>query len=414
VSEVVTIAGIAAGGDGVGRLADGRAVFVPRTVPGDAVALRRDVELHKSFARGEVGEIVTAGPARVTPPCPHYVEDHCGGCQLQHLAYDAQLAAKRAIVGDALRRIGKLDLPDPEIVEAIDEWRYRQKISLAVGRPSGHGVGSVIGLHPYGHPAQVFALADCHIADFRLMALWREVRAHAALLPPRLMRLTLRLDRDGRRHVIAESAGAPWQGGALRNALPEPASVVCWWQPVDGAPRVVAGPETGFPATAFEQVNPEMGMLARRWAVEQVGSLGAGSVVWDLYGGVGDTAGLLAARGAQVVSVDADERAVEWARRRGLGGAIRFIAARAEEVLATLPEPHAVVVNPPRAGLHWNVTLRLRERPVARLVYLSCDPATLARDLERLSATYRIAAVRAFDLFPQTAHVESVAVLEGA
>jgi 23S rRNA (uracil1939-C5)-methyltransferase len=190
--------------------------------------------------------------------------------------------------------------------------------------------------------------------------------------------------------------------------------VVCWWQPVDGAPRVVAGPETGFPATAFEQVNPEMGMLARRWAVEQVGSLGAGSVVWDLYGGVGDTAGLLAARGAQVVSVDADERAVEWARRRGLGGAIRFIAARAEEVLATLPEPHAVVVNPPRAGLHWNVTLRLRERPVARLVYLSCDPATLARDLERLSATYRIAAVRAFDLFPQTAHVESVAVLEGA
>jgi 23S rRNA (uracil1939-C5)-methyltransferase len=115
-----------------------------------------------------------------------------------------------------------------------------------------------------------------------------------------------------------------------------------------------------------------------------------------------------------VVSVDSDERAIEWARRRGGAGHIRFIAARAEDVLATLPEPHALVVNPPRAGLHWNVTLRLRERPVARVVYLSCDPATLARDPERLSATYRIGVIRAFDLFPQTAHVETVAVLEGA
>ena len=412
MSEVVTIGGIAAGGDGVGRLADGRAVFVPRTVPGDAVALRRDVELHKSFARGEVSEIVTAGPARVTPPCAHYVEDHCGGCQLQHLAYDAQLAAKRAIVGDALRRIGRLDVADPEIVEAIDEWRYRQKISLAVGRTAGRPDGA-IGFHPYGHAAQVFALADCHIADFQLMALWREVRQRAALLPPRLLRLTLRLDREGRRHIIAESAGAPWQADALRDALPESASMVCWWQPVDGVPRVVAGPPGGFPGTAFEQVNPEMGIVARRWAVEQLGDP-AGRVVWDLYGGVGDTAALLAERGAQVVSVDSDERAIEWARGRSGMGEARFIAARAEDVLTTLPEPYAVIVNPPRAGLHWNVTLRLRERPVARVVYLACDPATLARDLQRLSATYRIGAIRAFDLFPQTAHVETVAVLEGA
>ncbi|HUL04492.1 MAG TPA: methyltransferase [Gemmatimonadales bacterium] len=417
MSELVTIAGIAAGGDGVGRLADGRAVFVPRTVPGDAVELRRDVQLHKSFARGEVSEIVTAGPARVTPACAHYVADHCGGCQLQHLAYDAQLAAKRAIVGDALRRIGKLDVPDPEIVEAIDEWRYRKKISLAAGRADrrtgGQADGPVIGLHPYGHPAQVFSLADCHIADFQLMALWRELRQHAALLPPRLVRLTLRLDREGRRHVIAESAGEPWQADALRAALPDSGAVVCWWQPVDGAPRVVAGPSAGFPATAFEQVNPEMGMVARRWAVEQLGDP-AGRVVWDLYGGVGDTAALLAERGAQVVSVDSDERAIEWARSRSAAGNIRFIAARAEDVLSTLPEAHAVVVNPPRAGLHWNVTLRLRERPVARVVYLACDPATLARDLERLSATYRVGAIRAFDLFPQTAHVETVAVMEGA
>jgi len=115
-----------------------------------------------------------------------------------------------------------------------------------------------------------------------------------------------------------------------------------------------------------------------------------------------------------VVSVDADEQAVQWARGRASERPIRFIAGRAEDVLPTLPHPNAVVVNPPRTGLHWNVTLRLTSQPVTRVIYISCDPATLARDLHRLSVNYRLAVVRAFDLFPQTAHVETVAVLEAA
>lgn len=412
MSEVVTIAGIAAGGDGVGRLADGRAVFVPRTAPGDSVTLRSGVRLHRSYARGEIAHVLRPGPARVTPPCPHYSHDRCGGCQLQQLAYDAQLEVKRAIVGDALRRIGKLDLPDPEIVEAVDEWRYRTTITLAV--EGGPKRSKAVGLHPYGRPGTVFALADCHVADFRLMALWRELKPHLDLLPPSLSHLTLRLDREGYRHVIAESPGRPWQHAeALRVALPDGESVICWWQPVDGAARVVAGQVTASPATAFEQVNAEMAGLARAWAVEQLGDQ-RGRVVWDLYGGIGDTAVLLAERGAQVVSVDADEKAIDWARRRSAAGAPRFIAARAEDVLATLPDPHAALVNPPRAGLHWNVTLKLREQPVGRLAYISRDPATLARDIQRLSVNYRVTAVRAFDLFPQTADVETIAVLESA
>src|SRR5207249_2744585 len=245
-------------------------------------------------------------------------------------------------------------------------------------------------------------------------ALWRELKPRLDLLPARLTRLTLRLDRDGRRHILAESSGEPWlDAERLRAALPQGDTVVCWWHPADGAARVVAGPATGFPATAFEQVHPEMGLVARRWAVEQLGDL-RGGVVWDLYGGIGDTAVQLAARGAQVVSVDADETAIEWARGRDSERPIRFIAAKAEDVLPTLPDPNAVVVNPPRGGLHWNVTLRLTSQPVARVVYISCDPATLARDLHRLSVNYGLVAVRAFDLFPQTAHVETVAVLEAA
>ena len=407
MSDIVTITGIAVGGDGVGRLSDGRVVFVPRAAPGDRIRLREgSLQRHRNFARAEVGEIVEASPNRVEPPCPHYTHDHCGGCQLQHIAYDAQLSAKRAIVGDTLRRIGKLDVGDPEIVEALEEWRYRSRISMAVKTSAG--------LHPYDRPNFVFPLADCHITDFKLMALWRELRSRLALLPQPLTGLTLRLDRDERRHIIAESAGEPWlDAQELQHALASvvQGAVVCWWQPVDGAARVVAGPETGFPATAFEQVNPGMGMLARQWAVEQLGDV-KGQTVWDLYGGIGDTAALLVERGASVVSVDADEKAVTWGRTRL--PAVRFIAARAEDVLPSLPPPHAVVVNPPRGGLQWDVALRLTSEPVAKLVYISCDPATLARDLSRLNVNYQLVAVRAFDLFPQTAHVETVAVLEAA
>jgi 23S rRNA (uracil1939-C5)-methyltransferase len=408
VSDIVTVTGIAVGGDGVGRLSDGRVVFLPRAVPGDRIRLREgSLQRHRNFARAEVGEVVEPGSGRVSPPCPHYVADHCGGCQLQHLAYEGQLAAKRAMVGDTLRRIGKIEVGELEIVEALDEWRYRAKISMAVK-------GQAVGLHPYDRSNFVFPLADCHITDFRLMALWRELRSHLAMLPQPLTRLTLRLDREMRRHIVAESAGEPWlDAEQLRTTLARTVDgdVVCWWQPVDGAARVMAGPATGFPATAFEQVNPGMGILARRWAVAQLGDV-RGQTVWDLYGGVGDTAALLVERGASVVSVDADEKAVSWGRARL--PAARFIAARAEDVLASLPLPHAVVVNPPRAGLHWDVSLRLTGQPVPKLVYISCDPATLARDVGRLNVNYTVKSVRAFDLFPQTAHVETVAVLEAA
>lgn len=422
-TEVVAVSGIAAGGDGVGRLGDGRAVFLPRTAPGERVTVRAgSLRVHRTFARGEAAEIVEPAAARVTPACPHYGVDRCGGCQLQHLSYEAQLQAKRTIVGDAVRRIGKLDIPDPDIRPAGDQWRYRTTISLAIRRPPARQQGAplVAGFHPYDGPDRVFPLVDCHIADERLMSLWRQLQTHLGLLPERATRMSLRLDREGARHLVVESAGEPWRtADRLRAALVDEGAgeVVCWWQPVDGAARVVAGPATGFPATAFEQVNPEMGSAAHRWAVEGLGDV-RGKQAWDLYGGIGDTALLLAAGGARVVSVDADEKAVAWARGRSdlasFGDQVRCIAGRAEDVLSSLPEPQIVVVSPPRSGLHWDVALRLTGDPVSSLAYVSRDPATLARDLHRLSVNYRVRAVQAFDLFPQTAQVETVVRLERA
>lgn len=412
MDEVVAVSGIATGGDGVGRLSDGRAVFLPRTVPGEQVRLRpQSVRMHKRFARAEVAEIIAAAATRVAAPCPHYDGDRCGGCQLQHLAYPAQLDAKRAIVLDTLRRIGKIEVPETQVVGATEQWRYRTRISLT--RTGART--PAFGFARYDRPGVSFRLVDCHIADARLVALWQELERHLDLLPEHAVRLTLRLDREAARHVIVEAEGEPWRtADRLRDAL-RGGSVTCWWHPSGGAARIVSGPATGFPPVGFEADHPSIDVLVRDWAVESLGAV-QGSVVWDLYAGIGDTAARLAAREASVVSVDADEQAIGWARRRPelvtAGDRVRMVAGRVEDVLPSLPDPQGVVVRPPPTGLHWDVALRLTGDPVPRLIYVSRDPATLARDLHRMSVNYELRSLRIFDAGPQTALVETVAHLE--
>jgi 23S rRNA (uracil1939-C5)-methyltransferase len=391
----------------VGRLDDGRTVFVPRTAPGDLVE-PAGLRVHKRFARARVGRLIEASPARVDPRCPHYVRDDCGGCQLQHLEATAQREARRGFVGDALRRLARRDTPDPPLVAAAEEFDYRTKITLAVSAD-----GRRIGLHPYDRPDQVFELEWCHITVPELMRAWQALRPVRHLLPPRLESVVLRRDRQGGVHLIVRSAGSEaWPGAArLRAALAErntPATI--WWQSAEGAPRAMAGADGPYPATVFEQVNPAMGDRVRAHAVEALGPL-TGRRVWDLYAGIGETTAALVQGGALVESVESDRRAVAEAERRG--PAARRHAARVEHVLAELRPPELVVTNPPRTGMDARVVEAFERVQPGRVVYVSCDPATLARDLTRLPG-YRLTDVRAFDLFPQTAHVETVAVLDRA
>src|ERR1051325_681211 len=217
MDEVVAVSAIATGGDGVGRLSDGRAVFVARTAPGELVRRRpQSGRMHKRSARGEVAEIVAPAATRVAPACPHYDGDRCGGCQLQHLDSDAQLDAKRDIVIDTLRRIGKLEVPEPTLAGATTQWRYHTRLSLI---RSGGRV-PVFGLPRYDRPGAVFRLTDCLIADPRLVALWHELERHLELIPQGTVRLTLRLDRAGLRNLIVESAGeAGRDGGRPRGGV---------------------------------------------------------------------------------------------------------------------------------------------------------------------------------------------------
>jgi 23S rRNA (uracil1939-C5)-methyltransferase len=407
VTAAVLIQRIAAGGDGVGRLEDGMAVFVPRTAPGDLVEVTL-TERRARFARGYPVRIATRAPVRVAPTCPHYEADRCGGCQLQHLAPAAQLDAKLAIVRETLRRIGGVDVPGLEIVAAPSPWRYRTTITLAAGS------GGVLGLHPWDRPDQVFALDDCHIASTVLMNLWHRVRACRPLLPDDVTHLMLREDRDGGLHALVRGGSPPWDPAPLAASLGVPLPTL-WWEPEGGAPRVLVGARTGYPATAFAQVQPGLADQVRSEAIEALGEV-AGRVVWDLYGGTGDAARALAARGAQVWSVDADPSAVSWARdRASVPGAVppRYLEGRVEEVLHRLPEATAVLLNPPRAGADKRVLAALDRAAgrTLRLAYVSCDPATLARDLTRLSR-YRVTHASAYDLFPQTSHVETLVALE--
>lgn len=398
----VTIDRIATGGDGVARLEDGIVVFVPRTAPGDVVEIEV-VERKPRFARGRALGVVSPGAGRVEPECIHYVRDHCGGCQLQHLTPEIQRAAKSAAAGDALRRIGRREVADPVVEPSPQSWRYRSKITLAArnGR---------IGLHAYDRPEQVFDLEDCRITRDALMGLWASVRRLRQHLSPTLESLVLKEDRTGGLHLVAVGGDEPWDPAPLARAVGNDA-VSYWWQPAGGAARVLLGPSAGYPALAFEQVNPELASRIRNEAVDTLGDV-AGRVVWDLYCGVGDTAELLVARGARVHGVDVDRAAIDYARARSLAV---LIAARCEEALHRLPVPDAVILNPSRTGVHARVAQRLEQwaagRAGAHVAYVSCDPATLARDLARMpSLTLREA--RAYDLFPHTSHVEVLARLE--
>jgi 23S rRNA (uracil1939-C5)-methyltransferase len=400
----VRILRLAAGGDGVGRLEDGRTVFVPRTAPADVVELTR-VREHRRFARARVARVLEPSSERVAPRCPHYVEDDCGGCQLQHITASAQREARRTFVGDALRRIAKLDVGDPELLPAAEEWEYRTKITLHVDQG-----GQRIGLHPLDRPDHAFELVRCHITRPELMTLWAELGALRRLLPRGLRQIVLRLDRRGGRHVVLRTEVATDAAPLYDELTARGVSATLWVQPEGGEASAVAGSDAPFPATVFEQVHPAMGDRVRAHAVAALGDV-SGRHVWDLYAGIGETTAVLAGAGASVESVESDPRAVEEAEARG-PAAVRHMG-RAERVVGRLRAPDLVITNPPRAGMEERVTTALTAAAPSRIVYISCDPATLARDLSRLHE-FRLSSAVAFDLFPQTAHVETVAVLDRA
>ncbi len=403
-TATLDITGIATGGDGVARR-EGLVVFTPRTAPGDRITAEISVE--GRVGRGRLQRIETPGASRVEPVCEHYpAPDRCGGCQLQHVAIDVQREAKRVMVQDAFRRIAKREVPLPEI-HGGTPWRYRRTLSLAIRRREDGS--AYAGLRAFDDPEAVFDLHDCHVTDTRVLEAWRAIVAAAAHLPdaPRL-RGTVRW-LEGRALFVLEG-GTEWaklQG--FLGAVPTLAAI--WWQAEGKRRRLVADRRPAdVPGASFAQVNAEVATLLQADVVARALAHAPGSVL-DAYSGSGDTAAALAAVGVRVAAVELDEEATAWAAARLPAGS-RAIAARVEDILPRLLPADVVILNPPRAGVDAKVTAALGAAvPAPRaILYVSCDPATLARDVARLPG-WRVHALTCYDMFPQTAHVECVCEL---
>lgn len=412
--ERTEITGIAAGGAGVGRLPDGRVTFVQRTAPGDVVEVRL-VEEKPRWTRGELVRILEPSPDRRDPPCPHY--DRCGGCTLEHLTYEAQLRAKSRLIADALRRIGKRDVAPPEVVASPRELRYRNRVSFTLRRGRE---GVVAGFHALEDPGTVVDITGaCLLPEAPVAAAWAALRREWGPDARRLpsgdeLRLTLRASAEGAVSLVVDGGYAPGRPDELVAAVPALEAV--WHRRPGAAAHVLlagdealreqwSGEELDVSGDVFTQVNREAAALLEAHVLERLAAAAPARVL-DAYCGVGLYARRLERAGVEVVGIEAHPEAVAEARRAAPSS--RIVEGRVEDRIRDALPVDAAILNPPRAGVDAVVAAALRAEPPVTLVYVSCDPATLARDLQRLGGSFDLVGVRGFDLFPQTAHVETV------
>jgi 23S rRNA (uracil1939-C5)-methyltransferase len=423
---------LAPGGEGMGRLAS-RPVFVPFTAPGDQV----EVELPEGDDAAHVPalRLLRAGPDRVPPPCRHFGpgdgERECGGCEWLHLSYVRQLAAKERAFSETLRRIGRLDAAAVglrPIVPSPRPLRYRCRAKFHFDRASAR----LVFFRRRSHlPVR---LEECHLLVEGLDALRATLgpALASARLAPREVALEWS-DREGKGAallVLPElSAAARERAEALLAAVPALAGLVLQ---AEGAPAVTVGDPVlthdrfpGAPERGLQRSRPDVFQQANRFSnallVDEALRLlePDGQEVLELFCGAGNFTGPLLERAAHVAAVEVQGPALELARRDLAGEKGRFFAGKALDLARAFARERGegarrftrVLLDPPRDGAK-GIGSALRDLAVERAVYVSCDPATFARDLKECAgAGLRVAAVQPFDLFPQTHHVEGLALL---
>ncbi|MDP2959367.1 MAG: class I SAM-dependent RNA methyltransferase [Longimicrobiales bacterium] len=412
---LVRVRSLASSGAGVADLPDGRVAFVQRTAPGDLVEARI-VKLRPRWGEARLLEVLEAGPSRLEAPCPLF--DRCGGCSLQHLGYDEQLRWKRTFVADAMARIGGLEAPVPAVVPSPRQTGYRNRVTFTVRALAKDRF--VAGFHALGNPDRIVDVGtECLLPEPPILEAWAAIRGalRSGALPLQErgeLRLTLRSLEAG--VVLLVKGGGPgWDPALLLAQVPGLLGV---WYHASGerAPVQVAGgpvheawgeDRVPMAGQAFLQVNRGAAESLTAFVLAQAG---APARAIDAYCGIGVYGRALARRGWEVEGIELDADACAGARHDAPAG-FRVWEGRAEDRLAELLPADLVVLNPPRTGLHEGVLAALTRRLPSTVVYVSCDPATLARDAGRLKEAYRLVDIRSFDLFPQTSHVETVAVL---
>jgi 23S rRNA (uracil1939-C5)-methyltransferase len=427
----VEIESLAFGGRGVART-DGFVVFVAGALPGDRV--RAEVTKQKKrFAEARVVELLRPGADRVPDVCVHGGEP-CPGAPWQGLAYERQLAHKQEQVGEALRRIGGLEgFELEEIVPAAERWRYRNKLEYSFGE--GDDGEPALGFHARGRWDLIVDVEDCHLASGAGNAARNEVREWARregvpAYDAAARRGVLRnlVVREGRRtgqvqtRLVTTPSRFPRPPVDLHTTIEGDSGGTDGPTGVLGEERLherLCELDLEISHGAFFQTNTEM---AERLygVVAELAELSGGERIFDLYCGIGTIGLSLAARAGEVWGLEIVPEAIadaeRNARRNGIENA-SFLAANARTGVRPLLEragkPDVLFVDPPRAGLSQKIVRRLLECEARRIVYVSCNPTTLAPNAAQLGeAGYRLRRVRPVDMFPQTPHIECVSVFD--
>lgn len=382
----VEVGSVAHGGHCVARV-DSRVIFVRHALPGERVVVEVTEDRGGSFCRGDAVSVLAAAPGRVSPPCPLAVPGGCGGCDWQHASGAEQRALKGFVVAEQLRRLAGLDISVEveELPGGLLHWRTRSRLAVdADGRAGFHAHRS----------HRVVPVADCLIAAPGTV----DLVSGRTWTPG--VELEVALDAVARTHIseLHDKRVVPVSGGPV-------------------AVERAARREWRIDPHGFWQVHPDAADIL----AEVVGSwsaLSPGDCAWDLYSGVGLFAAVLAGQvGPQgtVIAVESSAPAAEDAADNLADlASVRVFRGRVERVLTSddLPSPTVVVLDPPRKGAGREVVEAIATRHPARVVYVACDPAALARDVALFAGHgYRLDRLRAFDAFPMTHHMECVALL---
>lgn len=402
------------GGDAMGRLPDGRAIFVPFALPGERVRVRV-VEEKKNFARGEIIEIIEPSPDRIKARCKHF--GACGGCHYQHLLYEKQLEIKTDILRDQLTRIGKIENPPVQpMVANPNPWNYRNHLQFSLDENGGLGFQAP-------HSNRVIPITECHLPEASISDFWKQLKFEPET---GIQRVSLRAGREEDLLLVLESdSPEPPEleieaGISIAHVYNDNAVVIAGndhilFRVLDRDFKVSAG--------SFFQVNTVMAEEMIQHLITQL-PMTESSILLDVYCGVGLFSAFFAPKCGRVIGIESSASACEdFAFNLDEFDNVELYEGPAEGVLPGLAgqtesplgigNPPYVIVDPPRAGLDKLVVDGILKLSPGTIAYVSCDPSTLARDATRLiNGGYTLKEVTPFDLFPQTYHIESISIFE--
>lgn len=441
----LTIKRLGINGEGVGYFKK-QVVFVPGALPGEEVVVET-TKVHPKFAEAKIKNIRKTSPYRVQPPCPVYEE--CGGCQLQHLRYDQQLKEKRDIVIQAMERHTKLPIESLNIKETIgmeDPWNYRNKSQFQVGKKDEKVLAGLYGMNTHKlvhidhcavqHPKTTKATGKVRkILEKLNVPIYNErtkkgivrtivTRVGIQTGELQIVLITTKKDLPHKDQIVAE----------IKKRMPEVKSIV---QNINGEKTsLIFGKETialdgkeyiqetlgdlsfELSARTFFQLNPEQTTKLYDEVKKATALTGKEKVV-DAYCGVGTIGLWIADKAAEIRGMDVIRESIDDAKKNAARHGIKhaqYVTGKAEDVFPKWAKegwkPDVVIVDPPRTGLDAGLLKSLLKSQPKKIVYVSCNPSTLAKDIALLSSKYKVEYMQPVDMFPQTAHVETVALLE--